>query len=307
MMQYNISPIECMLYASKTVNNKMGNNYRFMQMCADVIYLTAKKKRICIDSLEHIIKNWTWANQLKICIWASGKIGDEKLLDYIYKRFSTDDSFKYFCFAALIDSAKQIFIHEILEMVSKLDDIYEIDKQMANYFHKQFLKNFQSNGLDQIESLIDRSSRGTFANKVLMRITGKKNEKNIIDDAVEAAKSKEQTKIEKIFINCKQLIENKSNMTNMAVIAMGFLKHPETGSYLLNCIKKKKTFSTAQMQQIIITFGHLKYENVKDILHELENNEQLKCHVWYSLYLMGENNFLEIIIKTFLMKTKIIC
>lgn len=299
MARNQISPIECMLYASKTVNKKMGNNYQFMQMCADVISLSAERQSICIDSLEHILKNWNWDNQLKISIWACGKIGNAKLINYIYERFSDDEDFKFFCFSALIDSGKQEFIFQILEMVSKLDHLYEVDKRMGNFFVNNFLNQFQGHGLEQIEVLSLNSRQSGYPSRLIGKILGERG--NLINQAKKASISGKQIEIDHIFFDCVRLIENDRTKRSMALVAMGVLKHPETAKYLISLFKQKgeQFFNNAEKQEFIATLGYIKCEQATDLLRNFEHEKQLRCHVWCAFYLMGDQNFLEIIITNF--------
>lgn len=143
-----VSPIEVMLYTSNIISSSFSN-FKLAEEIADVIYLVWKKNEGFLTSIEHIVNVWEWEHAINICAIAVGKICADcinndapvELMHYIFDRYRYDDQTRQGCFIGAIESRKDEFIPDILNVVHDLSGT-DSDKIIGNIFKNKFFANF---------------------------------------------------------------------------------------------------------------------------------------------------------------------
>lgn len=143
-----VSPIEVMLYTSNTISSSFSN-FKLAEVIAEVIYLVWKKQPSFLSSVEHIVNVWEWPHVINICAIGVGKIcadvsnddGPVELMHYIFDRYRYDDQTRQGCFMGGIESRKDEFIPDILNVVHDLTGT-DSDKIIGNLFKNKFFINF---------------------------------------------------------------------------------------------------------------------------------------------------------------------
>lgn len=143
-----VSPIEVMLYTSNTISSSFSN-FKLAEVIAEVVYLVWKKKSDYLNSIEHIVNVWEWGHVINICAIAVGKIcasvtndiAPVELMHYIFDRYRYDDQTRQGCFIGAIESGKDEFIPDILNVVHDLTGT-DSDKIIGNLFKNKFFTNF---------------------------------------------------------------------------------------------------------------------------------------------------------------------
>ena len=143
-----VSPIEVMLYASNTISSSFSN-FRLVEVIAEVVELVWKKQGSFLESIEHIVNVWEWGHVINVCAVAVGKICENvindnapvELMHYIFERYRYDDQTRQGCFVGAIESKKDEFIPDILNVVHDLTGT-DSDKIIGNLFKNRFFANF---------------------------------------------------------------------------------------------------------------------------------------------------------------------
>lgn len=143
-----VPPIEVMLYTSNTISSSFSN-FKLAEVIAEVVYLVWKKNAAYLSSIEHIVNVWEWGHVINICAIAVGKIcasassdyAPVELMHYIFDRYRYDDQTRQGCFIGAIESKKDEFIPDILNVVHDLTGT-DSDKIIGNLFKKKFFINF---------------------------------------------------------------------------------------------------------------------------------------------------------------------
>ena len=143
-----VSPIEVMLYTSNTISSSFSN-FKLAEVIAEVIELVWKRQSSFLGSIEHIVNVWEWGHVINICAIAVGKIcanvtndnAPVELMHYIFDRYRYDDQTRQGCFIGAIESKKDEFIPDILNVVHDLTGT-DSDKIIGNLFKNKFFTNF---------------------------------------------------------------------------------------------------------------------------------------------------------------------
>lgn len=138
-----VCPIEVMLYTSNVVASSFSNR-RLVHEVADAVYLIMREREKYIQSVKHILEVWKWEQAINVCEIAVGKLSagrdneeDLDLLRFIYDNFHYQEVVNYGCFCGLMESGKESFVIDILDMIHDLSGTEE-DKQIGNYFKQKF-------------------------------------------------------------------------------------------------------------------------------------------------------------------------
>lgn len=142
-----VCPIEVMLYTSNVVASSFSNR-RLIQEVADAVYRILRERNKYLQSIKHILEVWKWEQAITVCEIAVGKMAadrdneeDMELLRYIYDNFHYQEVVNYGCFCGLMESKKESFVIDILDMIHDLSGTEE-DKQIGNYFKQNFVAYF---------------------------------------------------------------------------------------------------------------------------------------------------------------------
>ena len=151
-----VCPIELMLYTSNVAASSF-RNLRLISEVADAVCLVLQRNEKYLQSVKHILEVWNWEQAINVCSIAVGKFVAERdnaealeLLHYIYDNFHYQEVVNYGCFRALMESKKDEFVVDILNMIHDLvgtDD----DKQIGKFFKRNFNSYFP-NYCDRLDS-----------------------------------------------------------------------------------------------------------------------------------------------------------
>lgn len=127
LIREGYNPVECMLYASKTINMRLQNDAELQASLAERIkdvYLKQEAETIAV--LQNIIKMWTWVPQIKVVIHAIGLIGDnQELLDQIMVNYAEDYNYKRKVVLALLENKSIANLERVLQIIMNLQDTEE--------------------------------------------------------------------------------------------------------------------------------------------------------------------------------------
>lgn len=200
-----VSPIEVMLYTSNIISSSFSN-FKLAEEIADIIYLVWKKNENFLSSIEHIVNVWEWGHVINICAIAVGKIcadcvnnnGPVELMHYIFDRYRYDDQTRQGCFMGVIESRKDEFIPDILNVVHDLNGT-DSDKIIGNLFKNKFFTNFagyygqlnaemfadsSSYARELVRKILDNGSRDRTLVGRYQKAVGKSEKESIISEGL---------------------------------------------------------------------------------------------------------------------------
>ena len=143
-----VCPIEAMLYTSNVISSRFSD-LKLEEEVAEVVYLVLKKNMEFLRSIKHIVNVWEWKHVISVCAISVGKICADKsddtstleLMRYIFDRYIYDDMTRRGCFIGVLESKKDEFIPDILNVIHDLTGT-ESDKIIGNLFKRRFPLNF---------------------------------------------------------------------------------------------------------------------------------------------------------------------
>ena len=158
-----VCPIELMLYTSNVAASSF-RNLRLISEVTEAVYLILQKNEKYLQSVKHILEVWKWEQAINVCSIAVGKIAagrdnaeDLELLRFIYDNFHYQEVVNYGCFHALMESKKDEFVVDILNMIHDLvgtDD----DKQIGRFFRDNF-NNYFPNHYNRLDKSMFKDSK----------------------------------------------------------------------------------------------------------------------------------------------------
>jgi len=170
MMREGYNPVECMLYASKTINMKLQNDKELQDLLAERIkdvYLKQEEETVAV--LENIIKMWAWVPQIKVVITAIGLIGDnQELLDDILLYYGEDPMYKTKLFYAFMQNKTQNNLERVLKIIMNLQDCEE-DNTLGKVFIKE-ISGFGYEGSKLIAKYYDNPGISRVGSRILKKI-----------------------------------------------------------------------------------------------------------------------------------------
>ena len=274
MLNEGYIPIECMLYASKAINNKLRNDRELENILAERIReVYVKKTYECIEVFKNILEKWTWEPQLRVVISAIGLIGDnEELLDKIFQRFSTHDQFKVAVFYAFLKNKTVANLERAMKMIMALQEDVPTDQQIGNIFKKEFFK-FGDFGTKALEKYADNPGISKFGKRILRQITIRTGVSNETDSVV-ASKSKEDGDAYLEFLAFCETTGNK----DQAAFLCRFSRPDIAKDFLIDFLRKDTT-SDSERQTGLISMAYLKangFSDAKEIVREFKSNDNCR-------------------------------
>lgn len=132
-----VCPIELMLYTSNVAASTFGNLHLISEV-AEAVHLILREKEKYLQFVRHILEVWKWEQAINICSIAVGRLAAERdNVRFIYDNFHYQDIVNYGCFRALMESKKEIFVVDILNMIHDLSGNEE-DKLIGKFFKENF-------------------------------------------------------------------------------------------------------------------------------------------------------------------------
>lgn len=236
MLREGYNPIECMLYASKTINMKLQNDKELQDILAERIkdmYLKEEAETIAV--LENIIKMWTWVPQVSVVIAAVGLIGDnQELLDSIMINYAEDPYYKIKVFYALMKNKSLNNLERAMKIVMNLQDSEE-DNILGKVFIKE-IGGFGYEGNKLVAKYYENPGVSRIGGKVLKKIMLKDNtlSANVQDDLYRRMLANKSTKDElayKDFVNdCYEKYDDNA-------FYLSRFSRPDIGSFLKDALE----------------------------------------------------------------------
>ncbi|MCI5726481.1 MAG: hypothetical protein MR274_02915 [Clostridium sp.] len=288
----NVYPVEAILYASKMINNRLGD-LALKECLAEVIeYFLKQDERKGEKVLRHIFKNWTWTNQQKIAILASRALNNLEVLYLVYDEFHDINELKYECFATLLNSKNEEVLEMLLNMVCNLNNEYEVDRQIGKLFLAKFEEKFLSSGVKYVQEVKDLKPHITFfAKKILDKIEPSEieNTSNMggeMSDFIRTAKLGVKNN-EDYFIN--YFSSNKGNRRNIILSLRYAMDKDYAAEFLLKKYDEFKTkLNNEEVKTTILTLALLGSEKSIEISRRYKENA-FKPYEWASMIILGDN------------------
>lgn len=272
MLSADYNPIECMLYASKILNQYLSSDTSLQRILAELIYdcyLQSKENSVAI--IKNIFKMWTWTPQIKATILAVGMIGsNEELLDELMARYSHLAEYKKIVYYAMKEKHTIENTERILKIITSLG---ETDEDL--FIGRDYQKESDSLGADDLDLIeiwqskpgISKTGRVILTNILLRK--GKKTSKNqhLYYRTLANRSAKDDVAYKEFEAYCYKV--NDSN-----AIYLCRFSNPRIGDYLKQVIEDPSTSLKFRGSAIIsLAFaGNKGYKKTKDILSYCEKN-----------------------------------
>lgn len=288
-----IYPVEVILYTSKTINNRLKDVSLVDTLSRVIGHFIQKNSIDAIKVLKHIIKNWTWVEQLKIAILSLNFIEEFELLSLIYDEYSSDISLKYEVFKTLLNSKNDECIEMILNMVSYLDSDFECDRKIGNLFKDKFDIFYPLHGLKRAQELYNSgASISYFGKKTLSKVVDT-DVKVIEENQFELGNMINLAK--KSFSNNKKIFEyaflEGGRSRQASVKAMSFSREKEDVSeFLYNLyLENKQKLNIYDSMNICITLALCNSRRSLDVCKDYKHKDyKFKPYEYACRFLLGD-------------------
>lgn len=202
-----VCPIELMLYTSNVAASSFGN-LRLISEVADAVYMILRGNENYFKSVKHILEVWKWEQAINICSIAVGKMAADsdneeylELLHFIYDEFHYKEIVNYGCFRALMESKKEVFVIDILNMIHDLNGDEE-DKPIGNFFKEKFVLYFP-NYYNRIDGNMFKDSK-FYVKELVRKMLDPKRNNNLVSQYKDASSQRERDNI--IDISLKRIV-----------------------------------------------------------------------------------------------------
>lgn len=241
MIREKYNPVECMLYASKVINNKLENDNELQEILAERIkdvYL--KQETETISVIKNIIRMWTWIPQVRVVITAVGIIGDNKeLLDDIMMYYSEDLIYKQKVFYALMKNKSIDNLERAMKIIMSLQDTEE-DNKIGKAFVKE-ITGFGYDGSKIVAKYYDNPGVSRTGSKILKKIrlradepdTGNSQDDSLFRSTLANKSFKDDMAYNDFLENCRERYDNNT-------FYLCRFSRPDIGSFLKEVLEDKK-------------------------------------------------------------------
>ena len=199
-----VCPIELMLYTSNVAANSFGNLKLILEV-ADAVHLILRENEKYLASVKHILEVWKWEQAINICSIAVGKFAESResdedleLLRFIYDNFHYQEIVNYGCFRALMESKKEIFVIDILNMIHDLSGDEE-DKPIGKFF-KEYFGVYFPKYYNRLDGNMFRDSK-PYVQDLVRKMLDPKRNNNLVNQYKESFSQKERDNIVAISLN----------------------------------------------------------------------------------------------------------
>ncbi len=300
MSREGYNPIECMLYASKTINIKLQNDRELREILAERIKdIYIKQDTETEAVLKNIIGIWPWVPQIKVVITAIGLIGDNsELLDSILLNYGEDQIYKLEVFHALMQNKNQNNLERIMKIIMNLQDTDE-DIKIKNVF-KKGINRFGYEGFKMIEKYYENPGMSKMGRKILTDIMLKND--NFIDNNNEKLYRKNlASKSEKDDSAFKEFWDDCNSNCNQDALYLARFSRAEMGEFLKTALERKnlgyRERNTAIISMALIYLkGYTPAEAILNVCEKKGNNDYAIC---VAEVIMGKENYATKLIDTF--------
>ncbi len=271
MLQKNIFPVECLLYASRQIARSVDDNDSLIKIIADVLInmnISMLSMKDIDMALENIIFKWDWAGQIMITLLYCGLTGNTILIKRITESFQNErkDMFKevrikLFIVKMLLATKEDKYSEKLLELVCNVE---EGDKIILHDFSKYYCKN----GFN-ITLLKDYMAKGTHQFK---KVATKMLNASVL-------KNYHTTLLNTLATNIKKYANDKDKKESVD----SFIKEFQKGNYR-NYEKDKAFQSISYINQNIREKKNLYFgDNFNDIINICESTNYSKKKVYRAL------------------------
>lgn len=214
-----VCPIELMLYTSNVAASTFGN-LRLISEVAEAVHLILREKEKYLQSVRHILEVWKWEQAINICSIAVGRLAAERdndedleLLHFIYDNFHYQDIVNYGCFRALMESKKEIFVVDILNMIHDLSGNDE-DKVIGKFFKENFGLYFH-NYYNRLDGNMFKDSK-PYVQDLVRKMLDPRRNNNLFSQYNESSSQRERDNIVAISMN-RIITDDKSGSPYEAI------------------------------------------------------------------------------------------
>ncbi len=281
MMNENTCPIEAILYSSKVVNNLIIENNNIVDLLGKIICdIYNKNKNEYKETIEFILKEWSWSNQIIILINACGKIRDIDLLqivnDYHTRGISRLESLK-----AFMNVPSEICNEYSLKLISLTQESDSIEVQMAKYFINNYYKCYGLKGIKRAEDYLAKEELNKQVTKIISRVIPNVSEVESVTLNTMIKKAKNWN-VEKDFDNCFKTWMSENTTRKNALLAARYSNSPKVENMVIDTLESYKC-NSVEIGTALITLAQ--WGSRKGLSEEIinlieENKEDLSKRVY---------------------------
>lgn len=304
-----VCPIELMLYTSNVAASSF-RNLRLISEVADAVCLVLQRNEKYLQSVKHILEVWNWEQAINVCSIAVGRFAanrnnDEalELLRFIYAQFNYRDVVNYGCFRALMESKKDEFVPDIINMIRDLvgtDD----DKQIGKFFRENFNSYFP-NYCDRLDRNEFRDS-SLYVRDLVGRMTDRSDNPRLFDRYQQASSQKEQNNIVRIALD-RIINDDRSGSPYDAVSVLKSATNEAISKRLftyLNLGAPRRQRPGASILAVICSyFGTVNYPPAMQAFEKISPEDDYYAAVRVALFFQGRISS-DAVVEDFLTETR---
>lgn len=310
MNRKRICPVECMLYASKTVNKYLENRYireTVAEVAAENITVWGEEGR---EVLSHIISRWHWFPQLKIAVDIARITRDRELLRKAHRIFADDERVKVDLFRALVESGDRELLPYVFNMIRNLQRNSDMDRRMLNLLEKNFYL-YMPEALNEFENFLGSPGVRYYVSNRINRLLAEYRrggleggghlqdpKRHIIELASKANPESGFSFAEReaAFEELIGYLRNKA-LRRQALFAFRKTGRPEAANYIIQVLRNGNC-RDGEIKDALVTLGFLGYQDDDYFLSR--NFSFFDISLWTYYYLTGREEYLERLIEHFL-------
>lgn len=273
MLREGYNPVECMLYASKVINQKLTNDRALQDILAERIRdIYLKSTLETTDILINIMKMWTWIPQLKVVITSIGLIGEnEELLDLILSYYGEDENLKDKVFHAFMQNKTMRNLERVMEIITNLQAT-DADEAMGKRFAKE-VNAFGYNAIKLIEKYNEHpavSKTGKFIIRRIIRANGGTDVSGGVDESV--YRETLATKSFKDDATFKDFMENCYENNDKRAAFLCRFSRAEAGQYLKHIVENSDEYDSSIIDEAIVSLAVLGKKGYTPAAALIKNN-----------------------------------
>lgn len=303
MIFENICPIEAILYASKVINNTLDKNDSFIEALGDLIeYVYLKNPNEYKSTIQFILDEWTFKNQLLITINACGKIKDDELLELIYKKHTLNEC-KFYALKAFMNVDSEIYIDYVLSMMSTNNESDKLEVDMAKFFINNYKKRFKELGIKKAEKYLLDDSLTKQSKKIISRAIPNVSNVESVTLNTMIKKSKNWYSDENFESYFRNLIADSKTRKD-AFLAIRYSNHKNIEKMIIDALDEYDC-SAIEIGTALITISQWGSrvgisKNFYELIKKYKNDEDKKIYCYASMCSIGREKETILLIEEYL-------
>ncbi len=291
MINRDTCPIEAILYASKIINNLICTENIITKKISNIIYEIYMKKPLEYkETIEFILREWTFSNQIMIIINACSKIKDLDLLKVINDYHTKNDN-KIYALKSFMSVKNEVCIEYTLSLISTIKEQDSMEVEMGKFFINNYINSFGDLGIIKLEEYLQKENINYQAKKVISRALPNvsKVEKTTLNTMIKKAKN---WRYEEDFEECFNLWIDNFDTRKDAFLAIRYSNYPYVEEMLINAIDKYEC-NSIEIGTALITLAQWGSrigisENFYNIIDRYKYDDDKKIYCYASMCSIGK-------------------